>query len=106
VTRHFPLPANAAHATTVVIGIESGWQYDASGGYRHRTVYAYWHGPDLPERTAWVHHPLEGNVLWTVGRVANAVMQTAPEARLLFSSSVDFPDEGTEDDENPEGSPE
>jgi len=84
--------ALAATHGTVVIGILGkpvGWT-DTDP----RTVYAYVDAADGSRaRLEWTHAAIEGNVLWTVGRVASAFEVARPNAPIFFSSSVDFPEE-------------
>src|SRR5215510_8969707 len=97
--RNITFPHNVEQAESIVIGIQAGWQYAADGS-RHRTVYVYWHGAPagaLPEYSEWLHDPLEGNVLWTVGRVLDTLQAVAPHVLVRYSSSIDFPNEGTEE---------
>ena len=93
------LPANSDTIESVVVGIEDGWQPDAASPQRHRTVYAYWRGHDLPARSDWLHFEPDGDVLDTVNRVVEAIVVAAPGATIWKSSSVDFPYEGTENTE-------
>jgi len=84
--RTIDLPENAANAHRVVVGIDRG-------KFGNRSVYVYWHGAGLPERTDWFHNEADGDIRWLADSVIDALCFANPDMTVLGSSSLDFPED-------------